>query len=274
MSQNLLRRFKDEVLRAHVVNVAAAAAFWLFLALVPLAAVAGMVAAKLATTKGSLLAPLLVSMPAASRELLTKELGRVAAWNGHAVAPLSAIVFMWLASSGVHAILDAFDTATECSRPWWKKRLVALGICVLLSLAVAAIALVIGFLHLGPFTSGAPSLTMTGAARSGIVFVVEVGVVIAIFALGVMPEARRRQRLWPGALLAVVIHTLVGYGYVEYVRQVGAGGAYRAGLATIAVTMIAVFVFTLSLLLGVTLNKLLPRSRPVAARSSSRLAFR
>lgn len=253
-----IKKFKDELLKADVIDVASAAAFWLFLALMPLLAVAGLVAAKLAVSDRSLVGPALASMPAGSRDLLEGELGKVAGMSG-AIGPVSIAIFFWLASSGIHALLDAFDKTTECERAWWKKRLIAIGICVILSIGVAVVGVVLGLVQRGPFVSGVVSLPVSNVLRYVVAFVVEVLLICGIYALGVTPEARRAHRIWPGAILAALTHTLLGFGYVEYVRHLGNGSAYQAGLATIGVTMIAVFVFTLSLLVGLTLNKLLPR---------------
>src|ERR1700690_1378810 len=65
--------------RSRSLGLAAEMAFWLFLSLLPLAAVAGLVTAKLASGSWSTTAPLLESLPLATRELVGTELGRVAA---------------------------------------------------------------------------------------------------------------------------------------------------------------------------------------------------
>jgi membrane protein len=253
------RRFKDEVVRVDLVGVASAASFWLFLALLPLLAVAGMIAAKLAVNDTALLTPLLDVFPSGARDMIQTELEKIASWN--AIGPISIVVFVWLASTGVHALLDAFDKTTERDRPWWKKRLLAIAICVLLSIGVALVGVVIGVVERGPFASGALPMRITNVLRWAIAFGLEVAMIAGVFALGVVPEARRTHRVWPGALLAAATHVLLGFGYVEWVRNLGNSSAYQAGLATIGVTMISVWVFTFSLLVGLTLNKLLPRSR-------------
>ena len=106
-------------------------AFWLFLSLLPLAAVAGVVAAKLAVGNWSIAAPVLNSLPGATRELLSSEMGRMAAWNGGEVGPSAGAMFIWLASSGVHSVFDGLEIeANATPRPWWKKRIVAIVSCL------------------------------------------------------------------------------------------------------------------------------------------------
>src|SRR5512132_1694973 len=116
-------------------------AFWLFLSLLPLAAVAGVVAAKLAVGNWSIAAPVLNSLPGATRELLSAEMGKMAAWSGGQVGLGAGAMFIWLASSGVHSVFDGIEIeANATPRPWWKKRLAAILSCIALSIGVALLA--------------------------------------------------------------------------------------------------------------------------------------
>ena len=125
--------------RSRSFGLSAEMAFWLFLSLLPLAAVAGLVTAKLASGQWSTTAaPLFESLPKATRDMVAGELGRVAAWNGGKVGVGAGLMFAWLASSGIHSIFDGIERAAGAARrPWWKKRLLALGACVALSLGAA-----------------------------------------------------------------------------------------------------------------------------------------
>ena len=69
-------------------GLAAESAFWLFFALIPLLAVAGLIAARLAQQAVDVWLPFLADSPRATRELITTELSRVAAWT---VEPLARL---------------------------------------------------------------------------------------------------------------------------------------------------------------------------------------
>lgn len=93
------------------------------LSLLSLAAVAGVVAAKLAVGNWLIAAPVLYSLPGATRELLSGEIGKMAACNGGQVGLSAGAMFIWLASSGIHSIFDGIEIeANATPRPWWKKR--------------------------------------------------------------------------------------------------------------------------------------------------------
>jgi membrane protein len=254
----LLRWFQRQWSRRRMPGLAAEAAFWLFFSLIPLAAVAGMLAAKIAQTRVEVWLPLLSGAPAAARELLGSELGRVSAWNSGTVGPVAALTFVWLASSGLHALFDALQANLGRTRPWIRTRLAALVACVLLSVTMAALVacgLLVGRWHLAE--RWGPGWTWAGRVV-GLLwsFVFARG----LFRLGLSPALRHRLPLTAGACLTALLQTLVGWAYVKSISLLGDGSAYLAGLASIGVTLTALFLYTLSLLVGLSFSQLLKRT--------------
>src|SRR5215472_13611318 len=121
----LARRVWMHMNSVRTLGLAAETAFWLFLSLVPLAAVGALVAARFAVQNSTMVAPLFASMPQAVRDLVWSELRHVAAWNGGSVGPVAAVVFVWLASSGMHSVFQAFEVETGTERSWLRRRLLA-----------------------------------------------------------------------------------------------------------------------------------------------------
>lgn len=259
--------------RSRTFGLAGEMAFWVFLSLLPLAAVAGLVVAKLAFRDGgSAIAGALATLPPAVRELITEELARVSAWNGGAVAPAAAATFVWLASTGVHAVFDGLEIETEATaRPWWKKRLLAIATCIALSIGVALIALLsIGLTVAQKFASGVVSgiplaSTFSVIVRTAISAAIAVALVSALYAVGLPGGARKRMPVVPGAVAAVVLQAALGAAYGAYVRHAGDSGAYQAGLAVIGVTLIALYLLCFALLVGVEINQVLGTRRLLQA---------
>jgi membrane protein len=260
-------------------GLAAEMSFWLFLALVPLAFVAGLAAAKIAVGHGEATSAVLSTLPAVTRELVSSEVSKVASTQGGAVAPVGIFVFVWLASSGVHAVFDAMELEAGCGRPWWKKRLMAIGACILLSLGVALVALLgSGLDWLWRLTDARalePAALALGSLPGRIVrFVlgalVAFGLTTGLFALGVPKAARRAMPLVPGALLTVAIEIVLGPVYGFYVSKAGTGSAYQAGLAAIGVTMTALYLFSVAILVGLELDVVLRdrQKQPECARDA------
>ena len=251
---------------SRTLGLAAEMSFWLFFSLLPLAAVGGLVLARLTVSRGDLAVTMLGSTPPAARELVAAQLGQVAKWNGGAVAPLAAVVFVWLASSGIHSVFDALEVQGGLTRPWWRKRLIALGTCVGLSFGVALLALLrtgLGWLfrlagaslpHLLTFWEGSWFLAVVR-----IVFgvLIAFGLVAGLYAAGIPRVRHRYVVIVPGALLAVSLQAVGGLGYGLYVHVLGTGNAYEAGLGIIGVTMMSLFLFSVALLVGAELNRAL-----------------
>ena len=117
-------------LQAHrAFDFSAAIAFWFFLSLVPLLVLLGFVVGLVARSHGvdAWLAPVLDVVPGGAQEMVRSEVGRLAGSKG-SLAPLGVIGFLWTASSGLHALMDACEvTARATRRAWWKQRAMALG---------------------------------------------------------------------------------------------------------------------------------------------------
>lgn len=260
--------------RSRTFGLAAEMSFWLFLSLLPLAAVLGMAVAKLAASHQATVAPILDPMPPATRELVTRELSRVSAWNGGAVAPIAAAVFVWFASGGVHAIFDALELETEAKpRSWIRKRLIAIATCVGLSIGVAALTLLGTGLEWirqltggavaslsalsGPLASGVASLIFRLAVSAAALVLIHAG----LFWIGLPRDARRGLPIWPGAFVAVVLEALFGAAYGLYLGRMGTESAYQASLSIIGITMITLWLLSTALLAGAGLNRQLAKRR-------------
>ena len=136
---DVVRRFVWHLMAHDSFTAAASIAFWSFLSLVPLLALAGFLIGLVARTRGvdALVEPILEIAPGSTTALVSKEITRMAGANAAPVAPLGVAGFMWTASSGLHNLMDVFETAVKARRrPWWKQRAMALG-WVLAGLAAA-----------------------------------------------------------------------------------------------------------------------------------------
>jgi membrane protein len=258
---------------ARLLGLAAQMAFWLFLALIPLAAVGGLVIARIAVARQDLAATMLAP---AVRDMVAAQLGQVAKWNGGTVGPLAVVVFAWLASSGIHSVLDVLEVQSGVGRPWWMKRVLALGACVALSLGIAVLALLstgVGWLFrlVGATSPHAAmeweSSQLIAGARFVLGLVTALGLVAALYAAGSPRLGNRHTAIIPGAVLAVALQATSAFGYGLYIRLVGSGNAYQAGLGIIGVTLMSIYFFCLALLIGAEVNRAI--SDPLGARNES-----
>jgi membrane protein len=262
--------------RARTLGLAAEMSFWLFLSLVPLAAVAGMVAARLAMSHQPLEGSFLSSVEPEARDLIHSQVELVAHWNSGKIAPVALIIFVWLASTGVHSVFDALEVQSETTRPWWKKRLLAFATCVGMSVGVALLGvLAIGVDRLAFLAGRAVSLPGGGetlardVARSASGFAISVAMIAALYRVGIPREARHRTPILPGALIATMLVVALGWGYRLYLSSVGGEDAYLGGLAIIGVTLTTLWLFSVALLLGTQVNTVLRDWRASRSRTPS-----
>ena len=272
-----MKAFVREISDSRTAGMAAEMAFWLFLSLIPLAAVAGLVAARVAVNSTDV-GVLLNSLPPETRNLVSRQLHHVAGWTGTVGAP-AVVVFFWLASGGVHSIFDLLEVKAGASRPWWRKRLIALGTCLAVSIGTVAIGiLAAGLEQVLALLRGAGSFAgfeheagfFSSIVRIAVGVVTAVGLVAGLYFVGIPSRARKTMPIWPGAILAVALQVLLGYGYIYYLSKVGVYSAYQAGLSIVGVT-IALYLFSIALLVGAELNHMLPRR---AGASFPRARFR
>jgi membrane protein len=169
---------------------------------------------------------------------------------------VAAVTFIWLASSGVQAIFDAIEIEVGASRPWWKKRLLAIFSCVLLSFGVALLGLLFGgFSSLARITGQAlPGWAshLAGSALSiGASAILAFLLMAGLYTAGVPKSARKRIAVIPGAIVAVVLEGLLGWGYTLYVQTTGTGSAYTGTLAVVGVTLMSLYLLAMAILVGV-----------------------
>ncbi len=123
-------------------EAASGMAFHFFLSLMPLLVVLGFLLGHFVQQRGvdALLDPLLEATPSMATQVVRHELERLAGQNG-ALAPLGMVGFVWLSSSGVHGLINAFERAARATkRPWWFKRLIAIAWAITSVGALCALA--------------------------------------------------------------------------------------------------------------------------------------
>jgi membrane protein len=149
-----------------------------------------------------------------------------------------------------------------------------------LSIGVAILGLLaVGLDRVQRLAGAAAPLALEPSFASGLARVVtgsaiSVAMVVALYRVGIPREARHRTPILPGALLAVALLAGLGSGYRLYVSNMGVGDAYMGSLAVIGVTMMTLWLFSIAILLGAELNKVLRDRRARSPRAPSGAAPR
>ena len=144
---------------------------------------------------------------------------------------LSFVILLWSSSGVSVAVMDSTNAAygVRDSRPWWKRRLMAVVLTVVEAfLLVGALTLIVAWPHvLGWFGLGGAAAVVATVAQ----WVVAVAALLAGFAFAFYfgPHVKQEwEWITPGSALAVLVLIAVSLGFRVYL-QYGSDSARRTG---------------------------------------------
>jgi membrane protein len=276
--RRILLSLAQGMARHHAGRTASAMAFNLFLATIPMLALAGwLLTVVLHRDAESLTAAstLLELTPTDVRQIFDRHFGR---FSVHAVAPIAVLGSVWLASSAFHTLMSVFETALYAERrSWYKKRLIALG-CVAVAIPAlgfngsVAVMLSSGSSRIVETLLGVPTENVLSGRL--IAAAAAVGTLTALFAGFYYVAVKRpdvRRRVWPGAVVTVIIGSLASSALGYYGSTVAKFTLFYGGLATVAVALAWLWLWCAAMLLGAELNAQLENrdlGKPLVSRNS------
>jgi membrane protein len=258
----------------HITNLAAALAYYAFLAIPSLLLIAVGVFSLVASPDAvsTIIERLEGVAPREALTLIEDSLRRVTesqAGSGIALAVLGGILALWSLTGAMDTLMWALNAAygREETRGFVKRRLTALAMVVLM---LVAFALAFGLLVLGPHLSG-----WIGSAVGLEAFVewlwwtaqwpvLILGLLLAfatILYLGPNIDHPRWSFLTFGTLLAVVVWLLASGAFAVFVSQFGSYNKAWGSLAAVIITLTWLWLSGLALLFGAEVNAEAERSR-------------
>jgi membrane protein len=268
---DLAKRTYQEVLADNCLGLAAQLAYYFFLALFPallfvFAIVSYLPIEGLLDSITSMLARV---APIEVLTLVQDQLVKIAQDENGGLLTIGMIGTIWSTSAGVTAIIDTLNQAYDIqeSRPWWKVRLLSLGLTVALAVfIVVSFALVL----VGPALAEKIAVwAHLGAVFTWTWLVLQWPVVFCLVALGIAliyyyaPDAEQ-EWIWitPGSVLATVLWLLISLGFKAYVANFGSYNATYGAIGGVIVTMLWFYVSSLAILVGAELNAEIEHASP------------
>jgi membrane protein len=167
-SRQFVKRVWARIERDDVFGRAAQLAFNFFLAIFPLLlflmSIFGFLAARGAVLREQLFAALAQTLPPAAFQLTSQTLKEIIASTGGGKTLFGAFLFLWSATSATTTMIDVLNAAYRVydSRPWYKVRVIALGLTACLSvLVVLALTVVLSGAYLVEFVSAKVGIDAT-----------------------------------------------------------------------------------------------------------------
>ncbi|HEY2940385.1 MAG TPA: YihY/virulence factor BrkB family protein [Gaiellaceae bacterium] len=269
----ILRRAVKQSNDDHLPNLAAALAYYAFLAipssLLLAAGLFGLFAGP--DTVGTVIDKLSRVMPAEATSLVRDSLARLTEKQGTSVTLIAVggALALWSLSGAMQNLMWALNLAydREETRGFVKRRLTAFA---MVFLALVAFGLVFGLLVLGP-----PLSTWIGGAVGAKTFVQLTwwiaqwplligGLLLAFSAILYLGPNVRHQRwrfLSLGAVVAVVVWLVASGAFAFYVSQFGSYNKAWGSLSAVVVMLTWLWLSSLALLFGAEINAEAERSR-------------
>lgn len=269
--KEILTRTGREMLADNCLNLAAQLAYYFFLALFPallflVAIISFIPVAGLMETITDTLARV---APSEVITIINDQILKIAHEQNGGLLTLGMLGTIWSTSSGVNAIIDTLNQAYDIqeSRPWWKVKLLALGLTVALAIfIVISFALIIAgptlaekvavWFHLGPaFEWGWKILQWP------IIFVL---VSLAFAMIYYYAPDAEQDWIWitPGSVLATALWLLTSLGFKFYVSNFASYNATYGTIGGVIVLMLWFYVSGLAVLFGAELNAEIEHASP------------
>lgn len=266
--KELALRTWREASEDNVAGTAAELSYYFLLALFPLLIFLTSILGFLPGADNSLLIGLERALPPDAMKLVREVLEDVVSHRSGGVLSFALVGTLWAASSGVASLMDALNIAYDAAetRPFWKRRLVALGLTLIFALLVIGGSGLIMVGHrLGDWLERTLNLRPALAFISNVAgYLTGFGLLLAGIALlyyfGPNVEPSKR-RVIPGALFAstgVVIGSLL---FSVYLRIVPSASATYGSLGAVVTLLLWLYIMGLLLLAGGEINSEVARGR-------------
>jgi membrane protein len=267
----LLKRTAKDASEDDCLGLAAQLAYYLFLALFP-AVLFLLALTSLLPVAGfidDVIGALRPVAPAEVLAFLDDQLHRVANSDGGGILTIGILGALWSSSAAVVAIIGSLNRAydIEEGRPWWKVRVVAIGLTVALALMV--------LLSFGLILAG-PRVAEYLAASAGLGSVFEwtwkilqwpLAFLLVSTAIGLVyyyaPDADQ-DWVWitPGAVVATVLWVLVSLAFKFYVTNFTDYNAAYGAVGAVIVLLLWFYISGLAILVGAELNAEIDHASP------------
>jgi membrane protein len=216
-------------------------------------------------------------MPAEVLRLVRSEIERVLEGNNGGLLTLGVAGALWSSSAAFNAIISALNTAYDVRewRPWWKRRLIAIGLTVALAVfVVVAFGLIVGGADLAGWiaeqaNAGDAFATTWAILHWPVAFAL---IVLAVDLVYYFAPNVESDWVWvtPGSLLATTLWLIASYGFRLYAQNFSTYDAVYGAIGSVIVLMLWFYISGLTLLVGAELNAEIDKALPLPEEARER----
>ncbi|MFT3915054.1 MAG: YihY/virulence factor BrkB family protein [Anaeromyxobacteraceae bacterium] len=255
--REFLSGVKGEITRDNVTDIAATVTYYGVLALFPfLLFLVALVSVVITPQDAEQLVQQLAQVaPPAVTQIVGDRIRDLGAQQNVTLLGFGALGAIWAASGGVMALMRALNVAYDVKegRPWWKVRLIALGMTVGAgAVALAAALVAIAAAPIADAVGGT-----LGAAIGWLRLPVAGVLMMLLWAVTyyLLPDVEQDFKfITPGSVIGVVVWVAASWGFSKYVVHFGSYDKTYGSLAGIIVLLLWMWLSTLVLLVGAEVN--------------------
>ena len=201
-------------------------------------------------------------VPGEAGVLVQTTLGQVLQGANVGLLSVGAVTALWAASSGMMSIMSALNVE---SRPWWRERILAVGLTFVFSaLAVIALLLLVFGQNLGEAIANRTGWGMAfritwQIVRWPVAIVLGIAAISLVYRLA--PAANQRWAwVTPGSAFAVVAWAIMSVALRFYVGQFASYNATYGSIGGVILLMLWLYLSGVVLLVGAEINSEIARA--------------
>lgn len=264
--RELVRRVWNELGEDSILGWSAQLSFYFLLSIFPtlffLLVLFGYIVGQGTQSREALIAYLSTLAPESAARLVDRIIRQITEGASGAGLIWSLLVALWAGSSGITAIISALNVAYEVeeTRPWWKARLVAIGLMLALVLLISSALIVL--LYGGKLGGVVASYFGLGSAFSIAWTILRWPLVLAFVLLAFnllylyAPNLKHWDWHWlmPGTVAGVGLWLLVSFGFDFYLSYFNTYDMTYGSLGTVVVLLLWFYLTGIAILVGGEVN--------------------
>jgi len=260
---DLAKRVWSEFSEDEVADRAAALAYYFLFALFPallfMTALLGLL--PIPNLMDRLMEYVAQTLPGDAASIIRKTLGEIVSGAGGGLLSIGVLGALWAGSNGMSSIMSALNVAYDVkeSRPWWKAKLLAIGLTLGFSVFIlTALVLIVFGPKIGEKVAGVVGL---GAVFTFVWNIVSIPIVMVLVAIGIglvyylAPNLEQRWRwVTPGSAVALVLWLAASFALRFYVTNFANYNATYGSIGGVILLMLWLYLSGMALLLGAEVN--------------------
>ncbi|HEY8188980.1 MAG TPA: YihY/virulence factor BrkB family protein [Pyrinomonadaceae bacterium] len=201
-------------------------------------------------------------LPSSASQLVSNTIFEVSDASGGGKISFGILAALWAASNGMGAISESLNVAYHVkeSRPWWKQRLIAIGLT--LALAVLIISALVIVLYGGRIADGLANRYALGGTFTLVWKILQWPIVLFFLFLAFAliyywaPDLKDQNWRWitPGSVVAVVLWLMVSFGFRLYLHFFDSYSKTYGSLGAVIILMLWFYFTGTAILIGGEVN--------------------